>query len=435
MVVGGGAGGIGAALGAARLGARVLLVERYGFLGGAATNAQVLSYCGFHAAGPTPREVVAGVGRQVLDGLATLGYDVAPVRSKSGNWIVMIDPEAVKVTLDRARRRARRVALMLHTRLVGRRARHRAAARRDARGPRRACTRSAADAFVDASGEADLAACAGVPMSQPGGPGAHVQPASLPVRIGGVAANAVLDRARLTALVGEYNATARVPLARADGGVLTRVPGSSDWWWMTIDVATDGLHGEDLAARRGGRTCAGMGHAGDAASPSRLRTGGASSRRARSSASANRAARARCATRRRTTRGTVRAATTPSRAPGGRWKCTTRPGRTRFVPLGGEGFFDVGYGALCVPDVANLRLAGRVIGADADAYGSVRVMGTAFATGQAAGVGAALHASGGTAIGAAGESVTRASDADRVTSRADHVAAVRAALRAQDALI
>jgi hypothetical protein len=88
------------------------------------------------------------------------------------------------------------------------------------------------------------------------------------------------------------------------------------------------------------------------------------------------------------------------------------PGRTRFVPLGGDGFFDVGLDALRVPDVDNLWLAGRVIGADAEAYGSVRVMGTAFATGQAAGVAAALR------------------------QRAPFtVEPVQAALRAQDALI
>ena len=42
IVAGGGAGGIGAALGAAAEGAKVLLVEKYGFLGGAATTSQVL---------------------------------------------------------------------------------------------------------------------------------------------------------------------------------------------------------------------------------------------------------------------------------------------------------------------------------------------------------------------------------------------------------
>ena len=395
VVVGGGAAGCAAAVAAARLGARVLLVERYGFLGGAATNAQVLSYCGFHAAGPTPRAVVAGIGRDVLDGLAGRGFPVEPARSKSGNWIVMIDPEAVKVTLDELVV-AHGVATMLHTRLVG--------VVRD--GARLAAVVVAdhaglheirAGAFVDASGEADLAASAGVAMGQPGGPGAQVQPASLPVRIGGVAPGVELDRAVMTALVAEHNATADVPITRPDGGVLARLPGSGDVWWMAIDVATDGLGGADLArAEMAARAQAwanlavlrrhpGFERAHVIATGPQL--GIRESRRPRAvrDASGDDA------------RHGARRTDAIARA-GWPMEVHEAPGRTRFVPLGGDGFFDVGVDALRVPDVDNLWLAGRVIGADADAYGSVRVMGTAFATGQAAGVAVALQQQGGLAV-------------------------------------
>ena len=43
-------------------------------------------------------------------------------------------------------------------------------------------------------------------------------------------------------------------------------------------------------------------------------------------------------------------------------------------------------------DTANLFAAGRVVDADRQAGASLRVMGTAFATGQAAGVAAAMLA-------------------------------------------
>src|SRR5690606_9216686 len=74
------------------------------------------------------------------------------------------------------------------------------------------------------------------------------------------------------------------------------------------------------------------------------------------------------------------------------------PGRARFVEVGGEGYFDIRAGAIEAAEIENLRLAGRVIGADAKAYGSVRVMGTAFATGHAAGISAALEADGGSDV-------------------------------------
>ena len=48
LVVGGGNAGCAAALAAARNGARTLLVERYGFLGGTATAAMVGPWMTFH---------------------------------------------------------------------------------------------------------------------------------------------------------------------------------------------------------------------------------------------------------------------------------------------------------------------------------------------------------------------------------------------------
>src|SRR3546814_1532072 len=78
------------------MGARVLLSERYGFLGGAAANSLVLAYCGFFLKGRLPVPAVGGIGTDLLGQLGAIGQDVAPIMSRSGNWIVMLDPEAVK---------------------------------------------------------------------------------------------------------------------------------------------------------------------------------------------------------------------------------------------------------------------------------------------------------------------------------------------------
>lgn len=393
VVVGGGAGGLAAAVGAARAGARTLLVERYGFLGGAATQGQVLSYCGFFKERSGAREqTVFGVGEDVLASLRALGMHTTPVRARSGNWIVMLDSEAVKLAFDRVVATTD-VTVRCHTLLI-------AAACDD--GQLRSITLADhrgvydvnAACFVDASGEADLAARAGVAMATDSGAGAHVQPASLPVRIGGIPAGVVFDRIRLAELIAAYNARGSGGLTRADGGVLVRLPISGDVWSMPIDLATDGISGDDLtAAERRARSLAwdflgllrklpGCGDAYLVATGPQL--GIRETRRPHAmqdtSADDGRV-------------GVLRPADGVARAS---WPMEVHeaPGRARFVSLGGMGHFDIPHAALVARDVPNLRLAGRVIGADAEIYGSVRVMGTAFATGHAAGVSAAVHASG-----------------------------------------
>lgn len=387
VVIGGGAGGLAAASGAARTGARTLLVERYGFIGGAATNAQVLAYCGFYLAGPKPIPSVAGVGRQVLNSLGKIGVDIAPIVSKSGYWIVMFDPEAAKLAFDRVAAE-NGVEVRLHSRLVS--------AQRD--GDRivavdlldhAGLTTVEAAAFVDASGEANLAFTAGEKLSLEGGPGAHVQPASLPIRIGGVAPGTKLDRKILSELIRTYNATADKPILRLDGGVMAKLSLSSEFWWMAIDLETDGMTSESLSkAEVEGREQAwrnlavlrqhpGFENAYLASSGPQLgirETRRPCSRFDVTEDDATKGTRSR--------EGIARAS----------WPMEVHeaPGRARFIDIGGEGFFDVPHQAIEAKTISNLRLAGRVIGATPAAYGSVRVMGTAFATGHAAGISAAL---------------------------------------------
>ncbi|MFN7102615.1 MAG: FAD-dependent oxidoreductase [Pseudorhizobium sp.] len=389
VVIGGGAGGMSAAIAAARLGARVTLVEQYGFLGGAAANSLVLAYCGFYQKGPRPVAAVRGIGEDLLSELVTLGQTVAPVVSRSGNWIVMLDPEAVKFAFDRMCEKAG-VRVLLHSKLT-------AVVKDDKQVTSvRVCDHAGtviihAHAFIDASGEASLSSMSGTRMTVDSLRGDHVQPASMPVRIGGVARDVEFDRDRMAEIIKAYNVTADTPIARADGGVLSRLPISGDVWWMAIDLETDGLTGESLStvereARRQAwrnlellKQLPGFEHACLAASGPQI--GIRESRRPLS---------------REDMTGSMLEA--GLRRPDGvgraAWPMEVHeaPGRARFIDIGGEGFADLPMGAIHSADRDNLYLAGRVAGADGAAYGSVRVMGTAFATGHAAGIAAALRA-------------------------------------------
>ena len=115
LVVGGGPAGLGAALGAAEAGADVVLVERYGFLGGNATVSLVLPLMSFHTQreAPAPADdgelslmptdhgpgdpVVAGVLQRLLERLVATGGAVEP--SPRTGYTVPTDPEAYKLTL------------------------------------------------------------------------------------------------------------------------------------------------------------------------------------------------------------------------------------------------------------------------------------------------------------------------------------------------
>ena len=111
LVVGGGPAGIGAAIGAADAGARVVLAERYGFLGGNATAALVMPLMSFHTQVPTAQRtgattllptdhgpgkaVVGGVLARLLERLVRAGGAIAP--SLSTGYVVPFDPEWLKI--------------------------------------------------------------------------------------------------------------------------------------------------------------------------------------------------------------------------------------------------------------------------------------------------------------------------------------------------
>lgn len=105
IVVGSGSAGATAAIAAGRSGARTVLVERFGFMGG--TSTQVLdTFYGFYTPGSVAYKVVGGIPDDVVAALR--GYDAAFERPNSfgAGTGVTYDPELLKVVWENLARQA-----------------------------------------------------------------------------------------------------------------------------------------------------------------------------------------------------------------------------------------------------------------------------------------------------------------------------------------
>ena len=101
VVLGGGPAGIAAAASAAAHGRTVLLVERYGFLGGMGTAAGVTNFCGLHAnVHGDIRQVVHGVADELLERIDRLGGLNAPHLVFGKTYAQAYDTAAYKVAAD-----------------------------------------------------------------------------------------------------------------------------------------------------------------------------------------------------------------------------------------------------------------------------------------------------------------------------------------------
>jgi len=116
LVIGGGPAGIAASIAASQTGARTLLVERYGFLGGVATGGMVGSFCGFFTTGRKQKRIVGGIAKGLLErlkergGLSEKGVSRVDPRIASLRY----DPEILKLVTEEFAARAG-VELLFHT--------------------------------------------------------------------------------------------------------------------------------------------------------------------------------------------------------------------------------------------------------------------------------------------------------------------------------
>jgi hypothetical protein len=199
VVVGGGPAGIAASVSAARHGARTLLVERYGFLGGMGTAGGVTNFAGLYGKrGGEMTQLVHGVADELLARIDAMGGLNKPQDGMQGRIRVRsYDTSIYKCAADQLLLDAG-VELLFHA----------WAAAVVMEGPRIAAlvveTKSGrqairANAFVDGSGDADVAVFAGVPFEVGDGHGSGLFPSTM-FRVGHV------DAPRALAAVGEFKA-------------------------------------------------------------------------------------------------------------------------------------------------------------------------------------------------------------------------------------
>jgi len=392
LVAGGGSAGLAAAISAARLGARTLLVERAGVLGGMAPGALVHSICGLYELphGDTPPAFANdGFAREFAERLLADGGAHGPLRMGRVD-VLLQQPTAFAVLADTLAQATPGLTVRLHTDLIevaedlssvdllchGQRERIR---------PR---------ALVDTTGDGNLAALAGAEFEQE--PSARLQRPAFIFALGAVQPGAAAEAARLRIARRLVDAvkTARLPPSAL--GVALRESGHAGEVFITIDLAgglayqpTDPtclreleMEGRALAAALAAflrEEVDGFATSFISAFPARL--GVRESRRI-------------LGRYRLTAEDLLTGAAFPDAIAAAAWPMEmreTHTGPRLRYPAAGRAA-TIPLRTLRARDHDRLFVAGRCLSCTHEAQASIRVMGTCLATGEAAGFAAALAA-------------------------------------------
>lgn len=389
LVIGGGSAGATAAIAAAEAGASVALVERYGFMGGIST--QVLdTFYGFYTPGSTAHKVVGGVPDQVVAALMAQGKALLRPNTYGAGQGITYDPETLKIIWETLARRAG-VKLLYHTLVVdvervGERVTGVIAVNKAG------FIRLHAHTVIDASGDADVAAAAGVPFeSAEHGPVQSLTTTFRLINVDTVRAKAV-KKDELHALMAEAIASGGYDLPRREGSVhITPLEGvmATNMTRVGEVDATDPLQltEAEIEGRRQALEYARF-LIDRVPGYERAELGGVSTqigvRESRRIYGAYRLTRA----------DVLRAAQFDDAIA----RCGApiedhhagRDTKWEYLPDGAT--YGIPYRCLLPAAVDGLLVAGRCLSADHDAHASVRSMGQCMAMGQAAGVAAAIAA-------------------------------------------
>lgn len=389
VVAGGGTAGVAAAAGAAKAGAKTLLIERNPYLGGEATHSGVGAFCGFYSCGENPVKVVSGIGDCVLEELKLLGAEADDIISATGNRNINFQPEYLKCALDNLLGKAG-VDFFLHTVIVG-------AEKQGNVLTAVHCTDDEgmftveASCFVDTTGDANLTHLSGA-RTMWGGEDNSVQAATMPFRMSGVDTSCDMSPAAVEKAILQAKKDG-IPHLTKEKGFILKKEGSDIVTILLPSVIPSGLSAEEITrmeteTRRQvlyyvqalKKYMHGMEMAELAVIGPSL--GFRETRRmvGRDTVTADDVL-----TRRKRDDGVAR----------GGWKPEIHKDVNKmgtYLEVTEGSYFDIPLGALQSADIENLYGAGRIISSDEAAFAAIRVMGTCFATGHAAGVGAAYQA-------------------------------------------
>jgi hypothetical protein len=394
LVIGGGAAGVGAAVAAGRAGARVVLLERYGFLGGLATTAQVGTICGLYLRDTTGVEATPVAGGFPHEFAARLqrAADTKPLRVDNGLRVLPYPPAAFARVADAVVNESGNITAVLHATV----------AEAQAEGSRLSQVRALAwnepllfrpTAVVDCTGEATAAALAGANAENGGADQAPALVFVLENVDPGLAGRGLLEvRRELRRAVQDGTLPALcerlslVPGTGANGRLalkLSLLPANPDralWqqvtdWEREARAMLDPLQKflvENITSCRNARL--------DSVAP---QLGVRSGRRI--------LGRARLAD--EDVLGTRKSPLGIARGcwPMERWTSSPRPEMTCFAE---RDYYDIPLDCLRPVELDNVWVAGRCLSATTGAMTSARVIGPALATGWAAGTAAAFQASG-----------------------------------------
>lgn len=254
LVVGAGTAGMLAAIAAARLGAKVVLLERLPFLGGTST-AVLDTFYGFYTPGEKNRKVVAGIADDVVAGLRGYAAMLERPNTYGAGTGITYHPEYLKVVWETLAARAG-VSVLLNAQLVD-------VAARDGRiesvivSTRAGLRRYDARIFVDASGDADLCHYAGLDYELAG---AHEPAQTLTTSFKmvnvDIARRKSISKKEFHALMGEAADSGRYQLPRKEGSdhitpvdhmtatIMTRLPS----WRRTESGVINATNPELLSA-------------------------------------------------------------------------------------------------------------------------------------------------------------------------------------------